>query len=172
LCIPQWATGNNREKYLLARAAIIRHLRANVQSAHPTIEIHVFPSVRSAAFAQYMDATDLYFVMCHDGASSGSMRKRNLFSPHHDSLEEEDHEEMELGLKAKTMFRLLIFWFLHEGYNVALVNGLEWRDTKVMTTVLESTHHSRHGDFVDMVTLSISLVTGLSIANENDLASR
>jgi hypothetical protein len=154
LCVPQWATGRNREKYLLARAAVIRHLRVNLQSAHPGIEIHVFPSLRSPDFARYLETTDLYFVMCHDGASPTTLRKRNILSKQLDSLEDEDHAEMEAALKMKTMFRLLIYWFLDQGYNVALVNGLEWRDTKVITTVLESTRHTRHHELIDMVTHS------------------
>jgi len=153
LCVPHWVTPDNRDKYLLARAAIIRHLRANLQSAHPEIEIHVFPSVRSTAFAQYVEATDLYFIMCHDGAPSPSvLRKRNLLNDD-DSLVEEDPQEMEASLKVKTMYRLLIYWFLDQGYNVALIDGLEWKDTKVITTVLESTRHTRNEEFLDMVLL-------------------
>jgi hypothetical protein len=151
LCIPQWATSSSRNKYLLARAAIIRHLRANLQSTHPEIAIHTFSSVRSEAFQQYVKATDLYFVMCHDGASSGVLRRQNLSA---NSEAEKNPEEMEAELKAKTKFRLLIYWFLDQGYNVALVNGLEWSDTKVITTVLESTRHAKRDDFAQMVTLS------------------
>jgi hypothetical protein len=154
LCVPQWATDKNRNKYPLARAAIIRHLRANLQSVHPDIEIHVFSSVRSPAFAQYLEATDLYFVMCHDGASPSALRKRSILSKHLDSLQDESHAEEKKAWKVKTLFRLGIYWFLDQGYNVALVNGLEWRDTKVITTVLESTRHTRHDEFMDMVTHS------------------
>ena len=91
LCVPHWATSSNREKYLLARAAIIRHLQVNLRSTHPSIEVHIFPSVRSPAFTQYLEATDLYFVMCHDGASS-MLAKRNLHSADN-TTEDEDEED-------------------------------------------------------------------------------
>lgn len=150
LCIPQWVSSDVRNKYLLARAAIIRHLRVNLPKSHPEIEIHIFPSVHSSAFAQYVAATDLYFVMCHDGSSSGVLRKRNTQST---SAAETSPEESENELRMKTMYRLLVYWFLDQGYNVALVNGLEWLDTKIITTVLESTRRSKRDDFAQMVKL-------------------
>jgi hypothetical protein len=143
LCVPPFVTGENREKYLLARAAIIRHLSVNLKSVHPDIEIHVFPSVRSSSFAKYVETTDLYFIMCHDGASAKSLRKRNLLSKELDVLEDEEHDSEQNELKAKLMFRLLIFWFMDRGYNAALVNGLEWRDTKVVTSILENSRRHR-----------------------------
>lgn len=154
LCVPHSVSADNREKYLLARAAIIRHLRANLKSSHPDIEIHVFPSVRSDEFAQYMKATDLYFIMCHDGASSGISRRGLIQGKNLDAFEDEDHETHEIELRVKTMFRLLIFWFMERGYNAALVNGLEWLDTKVVTTVLENSRHSR-SDVSKMVILPL-----------------
>ncbi|KAF2702832.1 DEAD/DEAH box helicase-like protein [Pleomassaria siparia CBS 279.74] len=143
LCVPHSVSEDNREKYLLARAAIVRHLRANLKPSHPDIEIHVFPSVRSDEFAQYMKATDLYFIMCHDGASSGISRRGLIQGKSLDAFEDEDHETHEIELRVKTMYRLLIFWFMERGYNAALVNGLEWLDTKVVTTVLENSRHMR-----------------------------
>jgi hypothetical protein len=131
LCVPQSASGATREKYLLARAAIIRHLRVHLKSTHPEIEVHVFPSVHSAAFAEYLQVTDLYFIMCHDGASTRLAFNRNK-GP-------KDHAGLDAGLRTKTMFRFLIHWILNRGLNAALVNGLEWRDTKVITSVIEST---------------------------------
>lgn len=167
LCVPSWAS-NNRDKYLLARAAIIRHLRVNLQPVHPGIEIHLFPSVRSDEFARYLEATDLYFVMCHDGASSSVLRKRELMSKH----AQDNDADKEAALKVKTMFRLLIFWFLDQGYNAALVNGLEWRDTKVITTVLESTRHTRRDDFAQMVTPSWEQIMLWTVANDRPTGFR
>lgn len=155
LCVPLGVTNDNRAKYLLARAAIIRHLRVNLKSIYSSIEVHVFPSLRSASFAKYIEATDLYFIMTHDGASSSVLRKRNILSRHLDAIEDEDREVKQNALMMKTMFRHLIHWFLSQGYNAALVNGLEWRDTKVMTTVLESNRSTRPDQFVNMVTLSL-----------------
>lgn len=151
LCVPHWVTSNNREKYLLAREAVIRHLQVNLKAAHSDVEIHVFPSINSPAFAKYMEETDLYFVMCHDGASSGAPRKRKMPARDLNGSDEEEAANMETQLKIKTMFRLVVYWFLDRGYNAALVNGLEWRDTKVMATVLESIRHTKHEDFAQMV---------------------
>jgi len=138
LCVPPSVSGNDREKYLLARAAIIRHLQANLKSSQPDTEVHVFPSVHSHEFGQYLKSTDLYFIMCHDGASSGASNRRLIKGNVLDALEDEDHEAHEKEMQMRVMFRLLIHWFVKRGYNVALVNGLEWLDTKVVTTVLEN----------------------------------
>ncbi|KAF1994834.1 DEAD/DEAH box helicase [Amniculicola lignicola CBS 123094] len=137
MSIPSFVSDANREKYLLARAAIIRHLKINLEASHPSIEVHVFPSIHSAAFADYLSNTDLYFVMCHDGASSASLRKRQILSHNLDVLKDEEHTAEAADLKTKTTCRQLILLFLEQGYNVALVNGLEYLDTKVMTNVLE-----------------------------------
>jgi hypothetical protein len=116
-CVPPNASPATSEKYLLARAAIIRHLQVNLQNVHPDIEVHRFTSITSEKFAEYLRTTDIYFVLCHDGAS---------------------------GKKAyKKSFRILIYDLMQRGYSTALVNGLELQDTKVMTTVLE---HSRSLD--------------------------
>ncbi|ORX92235.1 DEAD/DEAH box helicase-like protein [Clohesyomyces aquaticus] len=138
LCVPHSASDASREKYLLARTAIIRHLSVNLKLVHPDTELHSFPSVRSKAFANYLETTDIYFIMCHDGASSSALRKRNILAKHLNALEDEDHEALENELRTKTTFRLLISWFVERGYNAALVNGLEWLDTKIITTVLEN----------------------------------
>lgn len=138
LCVPPFVSDSNRDKYLLAREAIIRHLRANLKSVHPDIEVHLFPSVRSTSFAKYVATTDLYFIMCHDGATDRSLRKRNILAKDLNALDDEDHDGVEAELRAKVMFRLLIYWFMERGYNAALVNGLEWRDTKVVTSILEN----------------------------------
>jgi hypothetical protein len=41
---------------------------------------------------------------------------------------------------------------MQRGYSTALVNGLEWQDTKVITTVLE---HSRSMDITIPPTVSV-----------------
>ena len=144
LCVPPWATGDTREKYLLARAAIIRHLRINLTSIQPDIEVQVFPSVHSSEFAQYLNATDIYFVMAHDGSPSDALQKRRLLDKSLNALQDEETRLVsDPSLHAKRIFRLLVHWFMSKGYNAALINGLEWRDTKVITTVLESTRNAR-----------------------------
>ncbi|KAF2742177.1 P-loop containing nucleoside triphosphate hydrolase protein [Sporormia fimetaria CBS 119925] len=171
LCVPHWANGV-RDKYLLARAAIIRHLRVNLQAAHPEVEVHSFPSVRSPGFARYVESTDLYFIMCHDGATSDAQRRRNVLAKRRGSEANGDEEDAEVDLRVKGMLRLLIYWFLDQGHNVALVNGLEFRDTKVVTTVVESTRHARHDEWANMVpgADSIALEDRTSSSNQDRLA--
>ncbi|KAF6231914.1 hypothetical protein HO173_009751 [Letharia columbiana] len=69
LCLPRGVPVIDRPKYLLARAAIQRHLSVNLRQSHPALEIHSFASEQDTAFRAYLKATGIYFVMCHDGAN-------------------------------------------------------------------------------------------------------
>lgn len=140
LCVPQHASPMTSEKYLLARAAIIRHLQVNLQNGHPDIEVRRFSSTSSEAFTEYLRTTDIYFVLCHDGASVSDLKKRAILQKDLNALEDEakDHSERQKTYKAS--FRTLIYGLMQRGFSTALVNGLEWQDTKVITAVLE---HSR-----------------------------
>ncbi|KAL6706224.1 hypothetical protein ACN47E_005959 [Coniothyrium glycines] len=140
LCVPQDASPATSSKYLLARAAIIRHLHVNLPDAVPDIEVHTFPSSSHNAFAEYLQATDIYFVLGHDGASINDNRRRVILQKDLDALQGEDRSLHERHQQYKTEFRTFIYDLMQRGYSAALVNGLEWRDTKVVTTVLE---HSR-----------------------------
>lgn len=137
LCIPQDASPAISEKYLLARAAIIRHLKVNLPDAVPEVEVHTFASSSSDAFAEYLRSTDIYFVLCHDGASFNDVRKRIISQKSLESLQGENRELQERQQEYKSSFRTFIYSMMQRGYSAALVNGLEWRDTKVVTTVLE-----------------------------------
>jgi len=109
LCVPDKIAPEQLPKYMLARAAIIRHLQAHTPD---TTSIKRFDSINSEEFNQYLATTAVYFGMMHDGSAPLTQHNRLLF-------------------------RTMILSFISRGYNVALVNGLEWRDTKVMTMVLE-----------------------------------
>ncbi|KAL1297753.1 hypothetical protein AAFC00_006291 [Neodothiora populina] len=97
----------------------------NLATADSGIEITVFPSMHDKAFSEYLEKSGVYFIMAHDSAV-----------PMHDvdnsALNKEDVE------RCQTAYRSMIMTFIQKGYNVALINGLEWRDTKVMTMVLEA----------------------------------
>lgn len=136
-CVPQDASPAISEKYLLARAAIIRHLKVNLPDAVPETEVHTFPSVSSDEFAEYLRATDIYFVLCHDGASFTDLRKRMLLHKDLGSLKDENPSVKGRHQSYKSSFRTFIYSMMQRGYSAALVNGLEWQDTKVVTTVLE-----------------------------------
>lgn len=140
ICVPQDASREISEKYLLARAAIIRHLKVNLPEVIPEIEINHFASTSSDSFAEYLRATDIYFVLCHDGASFKDSQKRIILQNDLKALQEEDHSIEKRREEYKATFRTFIYSLMQQGYSTALVNGLEWQDTKIITTVLE---HSR-----------------------------
>ncbi|KAK0860801.1 hypothetical protein LTR91_005305 [Friedmanniomyces endolithicus] len=128
LCIPTKAKPEDAVKYLLARAAIIRHLEINLPRVRQDIAVKTFPSYVSNQFAQYLKITAPYFVMMHDGAQTAARRGKHMKLTPADAL----------PVKGRAGLRRMILQFIARGYNVALVNGLEWRDTKVMTMVLEA----------------------------------
>lgn len=115
-------------KYLLARAVLQRHLRVNLRKAHPTLEIHSFASEQDAAFSEYLKTTGVYFVMCHDGAIP-TPKSTNMSLPGVDEEEQAKVDAQETS--RKVAFRMMICWLINQSYNVALINGLEWADTKV-----------------------------------------
>lgn len=66
--------------------------------------------------------------MTHDGANPVSEWK----DPVVQSLPEEAQAEVQQQeASRKTLFRTMICFLISQGYNVALINGLEWHDTKV-----------------------------------------
>ncbi|KAF2497209.1 DEAD/DEAH box helicase-like protein [Lophium mytilinum] len=141
LCIPPGCSESSREKFLLARATIIRHLLVNLKETCPDIEVHLFDSFHGDDFSEYLEATDLYFVLCHDGASPFVTKQKALRSAHKIKDHVKDESDDIEHVHSKTMLRSMIFWFIKKGYNAALVNGLEWRDTKVITAIIEGFKH-------------------------------
>ncbi|KAH0402048.1 P-loop containing nucleoside triphosphate hydrolase protein, partial [Aureobasidium melanogenum] len=125
LCIPQSVKSINRSKYLLTRAAIIRHLKSNLQSEH--VQIHCFSDLFDQAFDDYLRNSAVYFLMCHDGARSYTTQDRDVPDP-------------------RTQLRSIIVHFILSGYNVALINGSEFVDTKIMAMVLETKNLSHRLD--------------------------
>lgn len=127
LCLPRRVPAIDKPKYLLARAAIQRHLGVNLRESHPTLEIHSFASEQDMAFRGYLKATGVYFVMCHDGANPVPLSTELSQGANEEEKVEVDAQET----LRKVAFRTLICWLINESYNVALINGLEWADTKV-----------------------------------------
>lgn len=140
LCVPQDASPGVSEKYLLARAAIIRHLQINLRPVHPDIEVKVFSSTTSDDFEEYLGTTDIYFILCHDGASMKDVRKRTIRQKDLGTLQSEDKSLQERHEQYKSSLRTLIYGMMQRGYSAALINGLEYQDTKAIASVLE---HSR-----------------------------
>ncbi|KAM5489770.1 putative RNA helicase, partial [Microsporum canis] len=161
LCFPRNAPSSLHSRFFLARESIIQHLRANLRTSSPSIEIRVFGAYHSQDFTSYLFTSGAYFVMCHDGVFVG----RKPFSDHDSEAEntssDDDHEEPrtfnnkddladESSLEENrsqsatsnsahhaTGFRSMINWFIRLGYNIALINAIECRDTKVMAMIVE-----------------------------------
>ena len=129
LCIPRGSSFSNSIKYVLARAAIIRHLSVHLRKSQPSTEIRVFQSYHDPQFQHYLNASGVYFVMCHDGANPVPAYEDPsiLAKSEAERILIEDKEA-----SRKFAFRLMICWLISQSYNVALINGLEWADTKVV----------------------------------------
>jgi hypothetical protein len=87
--------------------------------SNPDIQIHVFPSRKSDGFLQYLTTTPIHFVMAHDGALS---------------MTGAQPEEHDADRRAMVLLRENILWFnTYHGdpLNVALINRIEFRDSKV-----------------------------------------
>jgi len=111
LCIPGAVVEEKqKQKYLLARAAIVRHLQCNAGKTVTTI--HSFSSIDHPSFLRYLYDAGCYFVLCHDGT----------------------------GGQAVEPYQWMIHWLAQNGWNVALINGMECHDTKVCATVTISRH--------------------------------
>lgn len=95
-------------------------MKCNLIKTHPELEIRGFSSVCDPDFRKYLESSGIYFVMCHDGALTPAKS-------------EESHLSMEANATdwQKIALRKTIRHFIRSGFNVALVNGLEVRDTKV-----------------------------------------
>lgn len=119
LCVPP-EKFHLKSLYLLARSVIIRHFTYHLPKSHPEIRIHSFSSVGNPTFKEYLESSGVYFVMCHDGAYVPIKPRKNR--PALDTS---------VGDWQKVTFRKMIGQFISLGFNVALINGLEVRDTKV-----------------------------------------
>lgn len=115
LCIPPGTPDAKAHLYLFARSITIRHLKSHLPCSHPSISLQIFDSLYDVQFDAYLDTSGAYFFLCHDGASSAiehRLQKNHDFS-------------------TKVLYRSMIYSLMRRGYNVALINGLEWKDTKV-----------------------------------------
>jgi hypothetical protein len=108
LCIPRDVPARDRAKYLLARACVVRHLRRNVGEG--LTRVCGFEGLEDEAFLRYLREVGAYFVLCHDGDGA--------------------------GWEERKQFRWMIHWLSQQGWNVALLNGLECQDTKVCCCTL------------------------------------
>jgi hypothetical protein len=137
LCIPPGElSAKHSARYLLARAVIKRHLTLHLPSSCPNVEVHTFSSIRSDAFHEYLQESPVHFVMVHDGSAHETNIPTNG----------EDDKDVLPRIKdrrAKTLLRAIIWYFNTHGLNVALINQVEFRDSKVFTMIVESIRSTR-----------------------------
>lgn len=103
--------GRDAETVQLLRGVVRRHLEGVMGSDKREGEcaVYGFRGMASEEFEDYRERRRPYFVMCHDG----------------ESVEEEDPTEM--GERMKEMVRR----FMMIGFHVALINHVEFVDSKV-----------------------------------------
>ncbi|PSK58644.1 hypothetical protein B9Z65_6659 [Elsinoe australis] len=146
LCMPDFSTPENAFKYQLLRAVLIRHLSVNLPQAQPSVLVHQFDSYNDPAFVEYIGDNGLYFVMCHDGASSEmiipELPEGATDAPGVDKSTQHARKLPKQDEKKKSAFRSMMHWFVGHGLNIALTNSVEWQDTKVMAMVLEGSRRS------------------------------
>ncbi len=128
LCIPPGTAKKNKTKFLLARAVVIRHLQAHLPESHPDIKVYEFSSYTSAEFDQHLKVKSPYFIMANDGAAVSLRKDKQMGTV---------QESKKTLSSNRAALREMVLYFIERGFNVALLNGLEWRDTKVMAMVLE-----------------------------------
>ncbi|KAH0592361.1 hypothetical protein MHUMG1_09862 [Metarhizium humberi] len=128
----------------------MHHFSANVPS-NCGIEFHRFKSLDDKEFRRFLDVSDAYFVMIHDGAVAGQLQSRGTtisgLGTGLDSIldifrKAEEPAGTNTGALTRTAtsrvwLRVMIAWFLTNQYNVALINEVQFLDSKILTTILE-----------------------------------
>ena len=145
LCVPTFADPSNHGKYLLMRTVLILHLETNLSQKLPSIRVLRFESTTQESFTRYLFVSAVYFVMCHDGASADAAVADGAADP-----------ETSVDTEHKIAYRAMIINFITCGYNVAVLNELEWRDTKAITVVLEKSRGSKSNTLIASKTPAVS----------------
>jgi hypothetical protein len=97
-------------------------LTLRLPAAQPNVLVNTFTSLESEEFKEYLHITPVHFVMVHDGSSRSTKTAENS-------------EDERL---AKILLRGMIWWWNTHLLNVALINRIEFRDSKVFTMIVES----------------------------------
>jgi hypothetical protein len=136
LSLPPQLDVFRRSRYLLARAVIIRHLKLHLSKSCPDVAVHIFASLESDDFTEYLHTTPIHFVMSHDG--SGRTSKAIAEVPEDEDEVSSSTPERAAGVLVKTLLRGIIWYFNTHNLNVALINRIEFQDSKVFTMIVES----------------------------------
>ncbi|EWC47251.1 hypothetical protein DRE_03370 [Drechslerella stenobrocha 248] len=106
-------TRRNRAGHpILIREAFFHHLQQSLTADNP-VKVHQFKSLADPAFKRYLSDAKPYFCMAHDAVASARSREQHL---------------LQCGM---------LWSLMRDGYNVALLDRVEFRDSKVITLVVE-----------------------------------
>ncbi|KAJ5638305.1 DEAD/DEAH box helicase, partial [Penicillium lividum] len=166
LCVPTGIDRALHDRYLLAREAIIQHLISISLQSPDCPRVRKFESFRSTKFEEHLVNSGAYLFMCHDGASenqSDGDDEDSEDSESNDSSEEElsenQHEYSSCKGSSRVGLRRMIHWFIARGRHISLLNSLEFRDTKVMSIVIEGAFTRKNGIPLQQETLGLSTLT-------------
>ena len=126
-CIP--STSSHTARYFLARKVIIRHLRANTT----TINVFRFQSMDDSTFDEYLRSSSVLFAICADGSTYFTTRAKSLSLTTHAS---KDPAGKDNKIRSSRL-RGIVYRLLHRGLDIALLNGLDFQDSKVFAFVIE-----------------------------------
>lgn len=98
----------------MTRSIVIKHLTLKLTTRFPGVKVLQFESIDSKDFKSYLDNAGLHFAMLHDGASAS--KSQAVEDP---------------SISDKECLRAIIACFIQQNLNIALINRIEIRDTKV-----------------------------------------
>ncbi len=138
LAISPTVRPQDRAKFRLAREVVIHHLMVHRERYQP-VALRLFDSTADPSFLTYLANAGNYFVMCHDGGDGGISLGQHLTAAQQlerkrrDFLYPADRPERGNGAQAPETLalRATIIAFIERGLGVALINSVEFRDTKV-----------------------------------------
>ncbi|RFU74346.1 dead deah box helicase [Trichoderma arundinaceum] len=107
LCVPHLS--GYEYKYQFARTVIIKHLQRHAKECArkgARASILEFESLSSPEFSDYLRGLPIHFVLCHDGVES-------------------------TNVKDTTILRHIIRLLISRDKNVAIINSLQWKSSKV-----------------------------------------
>ncbi|KAF7555852.1 hypothetical protein G7046_g6455 [Stylonectria norvegica] len=107
VCVPTGTADEDAYKYYLARTIIIRHLERAVDDS----QVLEFDSYESEACQKYLSDYAIHFVLCHEGEGDDD-------GPH------------------MVQLRHLIWKCVDGGNNVAIINSMTWKSSKVFVAML------------------------------------
>ncbi|KAL4797903.1 DEAD/DEAH box helicase [Aspergillus venezuelensis] len=134
------------EKFItqLYQRKCVSHIQPFLRS---TFDVLTYKSID---FGRYLNSVGAYFLMCHDGSGTSDESAQELMNRSHHTSGQPDNNapssanEHEISDEAllkleltRHLLRCTIHWFDLHGYNVAILNSLECRDSKVLCMVLE-----------------------------------